>query len=72
MGQIHVDDMTLEILCTNLSDVGPKSVGAVAKNVFCKRRLEEGHVRNLEVVICILPSKEWACAKFGINRCNGC
>ena len=34
MGQVHVDDMTLEILCTNLLDFRAKSVGAVSKNVF--------------------------------------
>ena len=33
MGQIHVDDMTVEILCTALRDFRPKSVGAVSKNV---------------------------------------
>ena len=36
MGQIHVDDMTLEILCNDVSDFRAKSVGAVLKNVFCK------------------------------------
>ena len=36
MGQIHVDDMTLEILCTALRDFRPKSVRAVSKNAFCK------------------------------------
>ena len=36
MGQIHVDDMTLDILCTALRDFRAKSVGAVSKNVFEK------------------------------------
>ena len=36
MGQIHVDDMTLDILCTALRDFRAKSVGAVSKNVFLK------------------------------------
>ena len=42
MGQIHVDDMTLEILCTALHDFGAKSVGAVSQNVFfcCKNQLD--------------------------------
>ena len=35
MRQIHsVDDITLEILCTDLRDFRPKSVGVVSKNVF--------------------------------------
>ena len=42
MGQIHVDDMTLEILCTALRDFRAKSVGAVSKNVFCKSRPDGG------------------------------
>ena len=37
MGQIHFDDMTLEILCTDLRGFRAKSVGAVCKNVFCKK-----------------------------------
>ena len=36
MGQIHVDDMTLEIMCTTLPDFRANSVGAVSKNVFSK------------------------------------
>ena len=32
---IHVDEMTLEILCTDLHDFRAKSVRAVAKIVFC-------------------------------------
>ena len=36
MGQIHVDDMTLEILCTDCGIFRPKSVGAVSKSVFYK------------------------------------
>ena len=36
MGQIHVDDMTLEILCTALRDFRAKSVGAVSKMCFAK------------------------------------
>jgi len=50
MGQIHVDDMTLEILCTDLCDFRAKSVGAVSKNVFCKNwpygGARGGHVRK--------------------------
>ena len=34
MGQIHVDDMSVDILCTDLRDFRAKSVGAVSKNVF--------------------------------------
>ena len=34
MGQIHVDDMSVEILCTDLRDFRAKSVGVVSKNVF--------------------------------------
>ena len=42
MGQIHVDDMALEILCTGLRDFRPKSVGALAKYLA----LEGAHVRK--------------------------
>ena len=42
MGKIHVDDMTLEILCTDLRDFRTKSVGAVSKNVFYKKRPDGG------------------------------
>ena len=42
MGQIHVDEMTLEILCTDLRDFRAKSVGAVSKNVFYKKRPDGG------------------------------
>ena len=37
MGQIHVDDMTLEILSTDLHDFRANSVGAVSINVFYKK-----------------------------------
>ena len=46
MGQIHVDDMTLEILCTALCDFRAKSVGAVSKNVFCKNQPHGGARRG--------------------------
>ena len=36
MGQIHVDGMSVDILCTDLRDFRAKSVGAVSKNVFEK------------------------------------
>ena len=74
MGQIHVDDMTLEILCNDLRDFRAKSVGAVSKNVFCKNRPHGGarggpcEKAGLEVVICHPRS---VCAKFGIDRGNG-
>ena len=42
MGQIHVDDMTLEIVCTNVYDFRAKSVEAVSKNVFYKNRPDGG------------------------------
>ena len=32
MGQIHVDDMIVDILCTALCDFRAKVVGAVSKN----------------------------------------
>ena len=38
MGQIHVDDMSVDILCSDLRDFRAKSVGAVSKNVFCKNQ----------------------------------
>ena len=75
MGQIHVDDMTLEILCTNVRDFRAKSVGAVSKNVFCKNRPYggarggPGEKAGLEVVICHPRS---VCAKFSIDKGNGC
>ena len=36
MGQIHVDDMTLEILCTALRDFRARSVEAVFKMCLAK------------------------------------
>ena len=36
MGQIHVDDMTVEILCTDLHDLRATSLRAMSKNVFEK------------------------------------
>ena len=36
MGQIHVDDMSVEQVCTDLRDFRAKFVGAVSKNVFEK------------------------------------
>ena len=36
MGQIHVDEMSVDILCTDLRDFRAESVGAVSKNVFEK------------------------------------
>ena len=74
MGQIHVDDMTLEILCNDLCDFRAKSVGAALKNVFCKDRSNGGargdqfEKAGLGVVICHPRS---VCAKFGIDRGNG-
>ena len=34
MGVIHIDNMTLGRLCTDLRDFKAKSVGAVANNVY--------------------------------------
>ena len=56
--------MTLEILCTDLFDFRPKSVGEVSKNVFCKNRPDVGVKSGL---ICHPRS---VCAKFGIDRSN--
>ena len=42
MGQIHVDDMTLDILCTNVQDFMAEAVGTVCKNVFRKNRPDSG------------------------------
>ena len=36
MGQLHLDEMSVDILCTDLRDFRPKCVGAVSKNVFEK------------------------------------
>ena len=70
-GQIHVDDVTLEILCT---DFRGKSVGAVSKSVFNKNRSGGGargrpcEKSRLKVLIWHRRS---VCAKFGIDRGNG-
>ena len=34
MGPIHVDDMSVDILCSDFRDFMAKFVGAVSKNVF--------------------------------------
>ena len=65
MGEMHVDDMTLEILCTALCDYREKSVRAVSKNMFCKD-LPDGGARGGPCEKsghggCDLPSKECVC-----------
>ena len=62
MGQIHVDEMTLEILCTDLRDFRAKSVGAVSKNVFYQKR-PDGGARGgpCEKSGCDLAPKECVC-----------
>ena len=72
MGQIQVDDMTSEILCTELRDFRPKSIGAVFKNVFCTNRPHGGARRGAcQTSASDWASKECVCAKFGIDRGNG-
>ena len=34
MGQIHVDEMSVDILCSDLRDFRAKSVEVVSKNLF--------------------------------------
>ena len=46
MGQIHVDDMSVDLLCTVLCDFRAKIVGAVSKNVFFKNRPHGGARRG--------------------------
>ena len=46
MGQIHVEEMSVDILCTDLRDFRAKIVGAVSKNVFCKNRPHGGARRG--------------------------
>ena len=55
MGQIHVDDMTLDILSTSLRDVRAKSVGAVSKKVFCKNQPHGGARRGPVEVLIVTP-----------------
>ena len=47
MGQIYVDEMTLEILCTDLRDSRPKSVVAVSKIVSSNNRPHGGGRRRV-------------------------
>ena len=74
MGQMRVDDLTLEILCTDLCDFRAKSVGTVSKNVLCKNRPNGGARRGLcekcgtEVQHCYPGS---ACAKLDRDRAYG-
>ena len=49
MGQILVDNMTVEILCTALCDFRAKSVGAVSINVFCKNGPDGGAMGQMHV-----------------------
>ena len=49
MGQIHVDDMSVEQVCTDLCDFTAKSVGVMSRMGFARIGLmvaleEEGHV----------------------------
>ena len=46
MGQIHVEETSVDILCTDLCDFWAKIVGAVSKNVFCKNRPQGGARRG--------------------------
>ena len=41
---IHVDDMSVDMLCSDFRDFRAKSVGAVSKNVFFKNRPEGGAI----------------------------
>ena len=36
MGEIHIDDMSVDILCSDLRDFRAKFVGVVSKKVFEK------------------------------------
>ena len=44
MGQLHVDEMSADILCTDLRDFRSKCVGAVSKNVFEKNQPDGGAI----------------------------
>ena len=46
MGQIHVDEMSVDIPCTDLCDFRAQIVGAVSVNVFCKNRPHGGARRG--------------------------
>ena len=65
--------MTLGVLCIILRNFRAKSVGAVSKNVFCKKLPHSGARRGpceksgVEVVV---SQPRSVCAKFGIDRAN--
>ena len=66
--------MTVEILSTDLRDFGPKSVGAVNRNVFSKH-WPHGGARRGPFEKCGAEVLNWhpgsVCAQFGSDRANG-
>ena len=65
MGQIRVDDMSVEQVCTGFRDFRAKCVGAVSKNVFCKNRphggARRGPCEKFQMRGCGLAAKECVC-----------
>ena len=74
IGDIHVDHMTIEILCADLCDIWAKFVGVTERNVFCKNRPHGGAIPGLSrkcgsEVHCWHPRS--VCAQFHSNRTSG-
>ena len=75
MEPILLEHMTIEIVCNDLHDFWTKSGAVISKNVFYKSRPPGGAITGrsgkfgAEVH---LWYPESVCAKFGIDRVNGC
>ena len=75
MGQNCLEHMTIEIVCNNLQDFLTESGGVISKNVFFKSRPPGGAItgRSGNFGAEVHPwYPESVCAKFGIDRVNGC
>ena len=70
MGQMHIEHMTIEILCNNLQDFWTEYGAVISKNVFSKSRRPGGALTGRSgnfgaEVHRLYPGS--VCAKFGID-----
>ena len=75
MGPILLEHMTIGIVCNDLQDFWTESGAVISKNVFYKGLPPggaiTGHSGNFGAEV-HLWYPESICAKFGIDRVNGC
>ena len=73
IGQIRLDHMTIEILCTDLRDFWINSEGVISKRLFYISRPTGGAIKG-PCEKCGAEVLKWhpgsVCAKFGRDRAN--